>query len=72
MNKLWVTELKAIDVVSGELIGYAGEHVIGETIEEAEQWCIKHKPYLKVIGRLVAEIPINNGVTDLDRMINYE
>ena len=72
--KLWVTEIRAIEPHTGELLTWGGEYVQAPTLELAREWCRKNKGYLNIIGELVAEIPCKNGTLEADfsKMIDYE
>ncbi|MFD2922019.1 hypothetical protein ACFS6H_20025 [Terrimonas rubra] len=64
--KLWTTEIKAIDPLTGELKTWFGDYVQAPTFELAQQWCEKNKGYLKVTGELIAEIPFKEGTDEPD------
>lgn len=73
--KLWVTEIRAIDPVDGEMKTWAGPNVPGISWGFAEQYCQDNGlGYCKVIGQLIAEIPCksNNPWDDLGDRIDYD
>lgn len=72
--KLFVTEIRAIDPVSGELKTYCGPNVPGIDWADAERYCRENLGMCKVIGVLVAEIPCIDGTYEPDwgNMIDYE
>lgn len=72
--KKWLTEFHAIKVSTGELRPFGGDHVKALTAEMAQQWCDEHKPWLKVLGQLIAEIPCKEGTYEPDwsKKIDYE
>lgn len=73
--KIWLTELMAIDPKSGELKKWCGDDIEAPTHELAQKWCEENdKGYLKVIGKLVAEIPCkkNSFEPDFKNTIDYE
>lgn len=71
----WVTEIKAIDPVDGELKTYAGPNVPALNLVIAEQYCQDNGlGYCRIIGELVAEIPCKPGTfdPDWDNQVNYD
>lgn len=59
---IFLTELRAFDPLTNEMKLWGGDNVEADSFEEAEKWCKENKGYLKVIGRLVSEIPTDlNG-----------
>lgn len=73
--KIWITELIAIDPLTGELKKWGGDDIKAPTHELAQEWCqLNGKGYLKVIGELVAEIPCKKGTyePDFDNMVDYD
>lgn len=73
--KQWVTELKAISPIDGELKRFCGPHVPGFTKKLAEEYCQNNGlGYLFVIGELIAEIPCKSGTfePDFSKQINYD
>lgn len=72
--KIWITELKALEVKSGIMKTWGGENVTAPTIELAQRWCDENRGYLKVIGELAAEIPCKQGSyePDFNNMVDYE
>jgi hypothetical protein len=72
--KYYVTQFKAIRAHDGELTNYCGPHIQAPSFELAQEWCNENRPYLTVIGELVAEIPCKPGTFDPDfiNMIDYE
>jgi len=67
--KLWATEIKALHPTTGKMKTWCGDEVAAPTYELAQQWCNENKGYLKVIGELIAEIPLKG---DFDNMVDYE
>lgn len=73
--KIWLTELTAIDPITGRLKKWCGDEVKAPTQQLAEEWCqLNGKGYLKVVGELIAEIPCKEGTyePDFKNMVNYE
>lgn len=72
--KLWVTEIRAIDPLTGELKTYGGPNVPGINQADAERYCRENLGMCKVLGELVAEIPCKPGgyEPDWDNIIDYE
>lgn len=72
--KWFVTEIKAIDPLTGELKTWCGPHVPGIDFTDAERYCAENLGFCKVIGELVAEIPCKEGTFEPDwgNMIDYE
>ena len=72
--KRWVTEIRAIDPVDGELKTWGGPNVPGLTFGMAEQYCRENLGYCRVIGELVSEIPCKPGThePDWDNQIDYD
>lgn len=63
-QRWYVTEIRAIHPVRGDLTIFAGPHVPGISAADAQQYCNEYIGYCKVIGELIAEIPFydDNGV----------
>lgn len=61
MKKLYVTEIRAIDPITGEMKTWGGPHVPGISFADAREYCRKNLGYCKVIGELVAEIDAKTG-----------
>lgn len=53
--KTFTTEVNAHNTQTGEMELYAGPHIKHESWEDAEQWCKKNAPYLKVTGKLITD-----------------
>ena len=53
---LYVTEINAIDNVTGLLTQYIGPYVSAPTWEMAEDWCKSNAGWLHVVGKLEEEI----------------
>lgn len=73
--KLWVTEIKAYDPITGELKTWCGPEVPGINHKDAENYCQDNGlGYCKVLGELVAEIPCKDGTYEpnWNKMIDYE
>jgi hypothetical protein len=64
--KKWITEIRALDPISGEMKTYGGDNVEAPTFQMAQNWCNENKGYLKVIGELIAEIPCKKGTYEAD------
>jgi len=61
--KKWVTEILAIDPVSGQLKTYGGPHIDASTWEEATRFCQTNGlGYCRVVGQLIAEVDEKTGV----------
>lgn len=50
--KVFITQFEAIDRISAELSVFAGENIMSESWDEAQEWCDKFKSHLVVIGEL--------------------
>lgn len=64
---LFVTEIKAIDPIDGELKTWAGPKVPGISFNDAEAYCQNNElGYCKVIGRFIGEFkaPSNEQIND--------
>jgi len=73
--KLYVTEIKAISPLDGEIKTYGGPNVPGISFADAQEYCENNGlGYCKVYGELVAEIPCKEGTyePDFDNMVDYE
>lgn len=67
MSKIWLTEVKAKSPIDGSMRRYLGPHVVGETLEDAQQYCEENElGYCWVIGELVMEIPCKEGTYEPD------
>lgn len=54
--KTWLTEIRAIDPIDGELKTWAGPKIQAETFEDAEKCCEENGlGYCVVIGELIFE-----------------
>lgn len=72
---MWVTEIQAIDPLTGVLKTWFGPNVPGINQEDAERYCQQNGlGYCAVIGELVAEMPCKEGTNepDMDKMVDYE
>jgi hypothetical protein len=68
MEKIWLTEIKAICPETGVLKTYAGQNIKAISKNLAKQYCqLNGLGYLKIIGELVAEIDYKTG-----EKIDYE
>ena len=55
VTEIWATDPNALD---SRLVKWCGPNVLGNTHEEAEQYCQKNGlGYCKVMGELIEEIP---------------
>lgn len=72
--KLWCTEIRALDAMTGEMKTWGGDTIEAPTFNLAQQWCNENKGYLKVIGELVAEIPCKENTYEPDwkNKIDYD
>ena len=73
--KQYVTEIKAISPVDGELKTYCGPEVPGISFSDAQAYCENNGlGYCKVIGELVAEIPCKPGThePDMSKIVHYD
>lgn len=65
----WTTQFQAVEVSTGELKTYMGDYIKAPSFGLAQMYCNEHKPYLRVIGELVAEIDFETGErTDYDKV----
>lgn len=72
--KWFVTEIKALHPITGEMKIWGGPNVQGISAEQAQQWCNENLGYCKVVGELIAEIPCKEGTyePDFKNMVDYE
>lgn len=72
--KQFITEFRAVRWSDGEIITYGGENITALTHQMAQAWCDENKPWLKVLGELIAEIPCKEGTyePDWNDMTDYE
>lgn len=70
LPSIFLTELKAIDPLDGELKTYSGPNIVAYTWLQAEQACIDKYPYLKVIGKYVEQINITDDIIVIDINLN--
>lgn len=74
-KSLYFTVIRAISPNDGQLKSYAGPHVPGISVEDAQAYC-EHNGlgYCKVLGQLSVEIPLKEDASglDWDNMIDYE
>lgn len=72
---LYVTEIRALSPIDGELKTYGGPNVPGVSFADAQNYCEGNGlGYCKVVGKLIAEIPCKKDsyTPDFDKQINYE
>jgi hypothetical protein len=61
--KKWVTEIRAVDPLTGKLKTYGGPYIEAATQEDAERFCQTHGlGYCRVVGQLVAEVDEFTGI----------
>ncbi len=73
--KQYITEIKALSPIDGEIKTFAGPEVPGISFSDAQSFCENNGlGYCKVIGELVAEIPCKHGTyaADFSKMIDFE
>ena len=73
--KLFVTEIQAINPLTGELTTWDGPHIPAISWSDAEAYCQENGlGYCKVIGILLAEIPTKaDGWTpDWGKMVEFD
>ena len=46
----FATQIKAIDPQTGELCTFAGQPIVSDSREEAQEWIDNHAGYLKIVG----------------------
>ena len=68
--RIWATEFKAIRVIDGELVTYAGPNIQSPSWALAQAWCHQNAGHLKVVGELISEVPCKDG--NWDSQINYD
>jgi hypothetical protein len=54
--RVFCTEFKGVDITDGKIKRWSGNRIEADTWEEAEEFCRKNYPYLKVTGEFVEEI----------------
>lgn len=64
--KTYATIFKAINRTTGEMNTFSGERIHALTFGLAEEYCRQYKPYLKVIGVVLSEIPCKEGSFEPD------
>ena len=72
---LYVTEIQALNPHTKELKIWEGPHVKGISFEDAQRYCDENLGYCRVVGKLVSEIPLKNGVLsepDFNNRIDYD
>lgn len=72
---LYVTTIRAISPIDGELRSYGGPNVPGISFADAQAYCENNGlGYCKVDGLLISEIPCKPGTyePDWDKMTDYE
>lgn len=65
-ERIYATEIRAIDPTDGELKTWAGPHVRALTWGMAERWCQAHMGYCRVVGELVRTVPSKPGTLEPD------
>lgn len=66
MKNIYVTEIRAIDPMDGELKTWAGPNIEAICYSEAEHICQTRLGYCKVTGMLVSEIPCKSDSLEPD------
>lgn len=67
---IYLTELRAIDRATGGLKTFAGPRIEAPTWKLAEAECAVNYPYLKVVGKLEAEVHADDTVTHYNHSSN--
>lgn len=73
--RMWCTQIKAIDPITGEMATWCGPNVPGINLEDAINYCqLNGLGYCEILGELMAEIPCNDGTyePDFSKMIDYQ
>lgn len=73
--KKWLTEIRAIDPLTGDIKKWGGPEVPGLSHHDAQQYCFNNGlGYCMVVGELIAEIPCKKGThePDFNNMVDYE
>ncbi len=66
--KIWLTEIRAINPVTGHLTTYCGDEIEAITKEEAQiKLNNSERSYMKIVGELVCEVSHNT-----DQRIDYD
>jgi len=64
---IWITEIRAVDPLTGELTDWCGPRIEADSFEEAENYCNTNGlGYCKIVGRLDEAI---DQMIDLCRII---
>lgn len=64
---IFYTELDAVDPATGELKKWAGPEIEAASLTIAREMCdMNGLGYLRIVGRVVAEIPCKPGTYDPD------
>jgi hypothetical protein len=67
------TEIKAISPIDGELKTFDGPVIQSISYDLAQQYCDNNGlGYCKVVGELVAVIPMKNGIADFYKSVDYQ
>lgn len=70
--KQWATELIALDRITQQLCFFAGDNIAAPTLALAQKWCDTHKPYLTVVGEIIAIYEQDNTADKkLKKKTNY-
>ncbi len=72
---IFVTEIRAISPIDGELKTYGGPNVPGINEQTAQEYCeMNGLGYCKVTGQLISEIPCKPGTyePDFEKKVDYE
>lgn len=75
MIKKWITSIRAIDPMDGELKNWVGPIVEGITMKDAWNYCqMNGLGYCTIEGELIAEIPCDGNTLEaaFDKAIDYE
>ena len=73
--KTYLTEIKAIDPIDGELKTFGGPNIISLTPKLAEEYLqLNGLGYCKIIGELIMEVPCKKETfePDWNNTVNFE
>lgn len=73
--KIWLTEIRAIDPLDGEMKTWCGPRIPAISWSDAEEYVQRNGlSYCKVIGQLIEEIPCNEktGEPEFHNKISFE